>query len=44
MNGMLANNDCEGWCVFLIDAAPITVSTTPAPKLALAEKHIRFNF
>ena len=27
-------------CIFFIDITPITERTTPAPKLAVAEKHI----
>jgi hypothetical protein len=44
MRGILAKYVCDGEVAFLIDATYIPVSKAPAPKLALAEKHIRFIF
>jgi hypothetical protein len=40
MNGMPANIVCEAEGDFLMDTMPIVVSTAPAVKLAVAEKHI----
>jgi len=44
INGMLVKIICDGVFVFLIDATAITERTTPAPKLATAEKHMSFIF
>ena len=40
MSGMAANNICAGLLALRIEATPIAESTIPAPKLAVAEKHI----
>ena len=40
--GILANIICDFECILLIDATPIAVKTTPAPKLAVVEKHMSF--
>ena len=37
---MLAKRIYGGDCAFFIEATPTTERTTPAPKLAQAEKHI----
>ncbi|HPS82943.1 MAG TPA: hypothetical protein PLA88_01410 [Bacteroidales bacterium] len=37
---MPANGNCCGFVVLLNATAPMAVSTAPAPKLAVAEKHI----
>jgi len=40
--GMLANTLCEGLVTTLVVATPAAVSTAPAVKLAVAEKHMIF--